>query len=405
VNVLLANKFFYRRAGAETVFFDTLDLLEARGHAVAPFAMRSDRNVATDWSRYFVREREYHGGGLVSRGRDAAASIYSLEARRNLRELLRAFRPDVAHLHNVYHQLTLSIVDELAAAEVPIVLTVHDYKPVCPNYTMFTEGEICDRCLSGAFRHAVIHRCLHDSRAASAVAALEATIARRRRTYDKVGRFVAPSAFLKRALVAGGIDEARVDVVRNPVALPASARGATGPMFLFLGRLTVEKGVRTLLAAATSLQATGARIVVCGEGPLEEEVRAAARRLPAAVEFRGFVSKPEAEALLREARAVLFPSIWNENGPMALLEAAAWGVPSIASDIGGVPELVLDGETGLTVPPGDATALAAAIDRLAADEQLASSLGASARAAAASRHDPGAYLGELLALYGRVGAG
>jgi glycosyltransferase involved in cell wall biosynthesis len=406
VNVLLANKFFYRRGGSETVFFDTLALLEEAGRVVAPFAMHAPENDASEWSRYFVRQRDYRAGSAIARGRDAAASIYSLEAKQQLRALLGAFTPDVAHLHNIYHQLTMSIVDELSARGIPIVMTVHDYKPVCPNYQMFTEGEPCTRCVGDGSRHAVVHRCVDGSRAASTVAALEAMITRRRGSYSKISRFIVPSIFLSDLLIRGGFREDKIDVVPNPVALaPAASSGnEVGGLFCYFGRLTEQKGVHVLLDAAKLVTVPNVRIVVCGSGPLESSVRQAAHARGATVDYRGVVSASEVSDLLRGARGSLLPSVSYENCPMSILEANASGVPVVASSIGGVPELIDDGRTGLLVEPGDAAALAAAIDQLAMSPAGAGRQGADARERVRLRHEPKGYLDAVLDTYRRAGA-
>ena len=144
---------------------------------------------------------------LRERAAHALSSVYSPSARRAMARLLDAHRPDVAHLHNVYHQLTLSIVDELASRRVPIVLTMHDWKIACPAYTLFTEGDVCRRCPTGTVASAVRHRCVKSSVAASAIAAAEAVVARRRGSYEKVQRFIAPSRFAIGVAALAGVSE------------------------------------------------------------------------------------------------------------------------------------------------------------------------------------------------------
>jgi glycosyltransferase involved in cell wall biosynthesis len=404
VNVLLVNKFFHRAAGAETVFFDTLRLLEADGHNVVPFAMAHERNEPSSWSAYFARSRNYVSGPHLTRARDAVASIYSVDARSQLRRLLRVFEPDVAHLHNVYHQLTLSIVDELHAARVPTVLTLHDYKPVCPNYQLLTHDGRCMRCVKGPVVNAVIHRCIKGSVAASAVAAVEASLARVRRLYDKVDRFVAPSAFLRDVLVSGGFAASRIDVVPNPIETVRATSGSSSPRFVYVGRLAPEKGLSTLFDAIALVNTRGISIDVYGGGPLAETLqrRAETERLP--VTLHGTVGADAVAAGLTSARALVLPSIWYENCPMSILEASAVGIPTIATNIGGIPELVQDSVTGLLVAPEDPVALAKSIDSLAADDRLARTLGAAARDGVRLRNSPASYRDAVLATYGAAGA-
>ena len=402
MNVLLVNKFFRRGAGAETVFFDTMALLDRGGHTVVPFAMQHEDNEPTPWSEYFARRRDYLSGSITGRVRDAAASVYSLEARSRLRELLRVFRPDIAHLHNVYHQLTLSVIDELEAAGVPIVLTVHDYKPVCPNYQLLANDGPCTRCIGGAYRHALIHRCVKGSFVASGVAALEAHVNRLRNQYGKIDRLISPSVFLRDVLVEGGYQADRIDVIANPVQPSSSPRSSTtAPTFIYFGRLAPEKGLQTLLDAAALLDGA-ARIVIYGTGPLEDEVRTRVEHEQLPVDVRGFAAQAEIFAALGDMRAALLPARWFENCPMSILEAAACGVPTIGSRIGGIPDLIDDGRTGVLVEPGDPAGLAEAINGLAGNEETARRLGAAARELIAERHDRLRYRDSLLAVYRRA---
>ena len=240
MRVLQVNKFFHPRAGAETAFLQTRDLLRAEGHDVIDFAMRHRDNLPSPYASFFAPERSYEpDGGAIRRTRDAVSSVYSLQARRALARLLDAHRPNVAHLHNVYHQLTLSLVDELAARRIPIVLTLHDWKIVCPAYTLFTEGAPCRRCPSGSVINAIRHRCVKGSTAASALAAGEAAIARRRGTYGKVQRVIAPSRFGIAVAELAGIHPNRVDYVPNflPDAELAGNVPAADHRLLYAGRL------------------------------------------------------------------------------------------------------------------------------------------------------------------------
>jgi glycosyltransferase involved in cell wall biosynthesis len=406
VNILLVNKFFRRGAGAETVVFDTVDLLEAAGHTVVPFAMAHEANEHSSWNAFFSRRRDYWSGPWIARARDGMASIYSLDARRRVTELVRATRPDVAHLHNVYHQLTMSVVDALHAEGVPIVMTVHDYKPVCPNYQLLASDGPCKRCVAGSYINAITRRCINGSRAASVVAAAEASLNRLRGQYAKIDRFIAPSSFARDVLVEGGLPAARIEVVPNPVnAVHALSPGQRMmPTFAYAGRLAPEKGLSTLLDAVALVRRFNVVVDLYGAGPLEAPLRerVASEHLP--VKLHGLVSKQVLKRALSEARAVLLPSIWFENCPMSLLEAGAEGTPAIASAIGGIPEVVLGGETGLLVPPGDARALAGAIDLLAGDAALAEELGRAAWRHVEAHHRPSAYLNQILDVYRRAGA-
>jgi glycosyltransferase involved in cell wall biosynthesis len=405
VKVLLVNKFYWRSAGAEAVLFETQRLLEEAGHEVAVFAMSDPRNEQTRWAPYFAAPRRYDAGG-VRGARDAVASVYSPGARWRLRALLRRFRPDVAHLHNVYHQLTLSVVDELRAHGVPTVMTLHDYKIVCPNYRLLTHDGLCTRCVDGRYYNAVVHRCMQESRAASIVVAVEAYLMRALRQYAKIDLLLSPSRFLGERVACAGYDPARVRIVPNPVEVMPDARRVTAApgtgRFVYLGRLAPEKGVHVLLEAANRLPREVA-VDVVGTGPSAAALARQAEGLPQ-VTFHGHLRKAQVNRLLDAATAAVLPALWYENCPMAILEAAARGVPSVASRLGGIPELIDDGLSGYLVDPGHVATLADVLARLAADPAPAAAAGERARRRVRERHHPALYLAALEDAYSDVGA-
>jgi glycosyltransferase involved in cell wall biosynthesis len=399
--VLLVNKFFFPNAGAETVFFRTRDLLQRHGHDVVDFAMEHPRNLDSPYAGAFAPRRDYGGeGSRLTRVRDAADSIYSVAARRRLRKLLRARRPDIAHLHNIYHQLTLSIVDELASAGIPIILTLHDYKPVCPSYVVYTDGAPCHRCLRGPVVNAIIHKCVKGSLPASAVAAVEAGLARRRGTYHRVDRFIAPSRFMAGVMREGGFDAERISIMPNFLPLEPGTLPAEPPArrhFLFVGRLEEVKGVRLLLEAWRRVPA-GTSLRILGAGPLQGLVEKEAAASPD-VDFLGFQPADLVRRELDSALALLVPSLVEENCPMAILEARERGCAVVGADRGGLPELIEDGADGLLFVPGDAGSLAEKIKSLAIDSARAERLGAIGRHVALDRYSAERHYDALMDVY------
>ena len=398
--LLVGNHWTEGPGGAETMLVLTADLLRAAGHEVVPFAVAEERTLPTP-----VRSSLPVAAGAGSRSRfgEAWAGTWSPRAHRALLRVVDEVRPDVAHVHHVFERLTVSVLDALRRRGVPTVMTLHDYKPVCPNYRLFTDGAPCTRCLSGGYWQVVRHRCLEGSRWRSVAAAADAYASRGRGVYDRVDRFLAPSAFLRDRVVDGGLPADRVEVLPNPVVAAPEPRPARAgpPVVLYASRLVAEKGVHTLLDAAARLPA-GVRVRLAGSGRLEPAVRArvAAEVLP--VDVLGAVPPSRVAAELRAAAVAVLPALWWENCPMAVLEAAAGGVPMVASAVGGVPELVDDGTTGLLVSPGDAAALAGALTRLLSDPAEAERLGRAGWARVRSRHDPGAHVAALQEVYRRV---
>jgi glycosyltransferase involved in cell wall biosynthesis len=324
-----------------------------------------------------------------------------VEARRSLKRLLQARKPDVAHLHNVYHQLTLSIVDELRAQNIPIVLTLHDYKPVCPSYVVYTKGEVCHRCVGSHPGHAIVHRCIKGSRAASAIAVIEAGIVASRRSYGNIDAFISPSQHLAGVMASGGLNAARIHVIPNFVAdeqfrAEESVVQSGSPMVVFVGRLEDVKGIHTLLEAARLLR-SNAEVVIVGGGPLEAAVEAAAE--DGAVRYEGRKDWPDVAAFMDNARAVLVPSLWEENCPMVTLEAGARHCSVIGSDRGGLRDLVRHDVDGILFPTGDAAALAQAIDRVCEDGVFASRLGRARYTRTLEHNTANAHLPTLMMVY------
>lgn len=407
MKVLLVNKFFYPRAGAETAFFHTRDLLRDHGHYVIDFGMQDVQNVPSEQSEFFAPSRSYMGDGNgLRRFFDAGTAIYSLSARRALSRLLDSERPDVAHLHNIYHQLTLSVVDELHRRHIPIVQTLHDWKIACPSYTLFTDGAPCRRCVDATVLSAIKHRCIKGSASASAIAATEAAVAHRRGTYHRIDRYIAPSAFARSVALAAGMPSPRVDIL--PYLMPDGELGVEGnkglrdPVFFHGGRLDETKGVRQLLAAFDRVRAP-ARLQIAGWGSLQAEVESAAARNPR-IEFLGTLSREGVLTALDQSRALLLPSVWEDNCPLVMLEAQARSTPAIVSNRGGLPEFVVEGEHGFVIDPEDIGAFAARIEILAADPSLAADMGARGRQRLMAEHRSDSHYDGLLAIYDQARA-
>jgi glycosyltransferase involved in cell wall biosynthesis len=397
--LLVGNHWTEGPGGAETMLVLTADLLRAAGHEVVPFAVAEGGTLPTP-----VRDRlpAAAGSGARTRFGQAWAGAWSPRAYRALARVVEEFRPDVAHVHHVFERLTTSVLDALRHCGVPTVMTLHDYKPVCPNYRLYTGDAPCTRCLSGRYLEVVRHRCLEGARWRSVAAAAEAYAARTRRLYQRVDRFLAPSAFLRDRVVEGGLPGDRIAVLPNPVVAAPEPREARAepPVVVYASRLVAEKGVDRLLDAAALLPA-GVRVRLIGSGRLERQVwaRVAAEGLP--VDVLGPLPQAEVAAHLRAAATAVLPALWWENCPMAVLEAAAQGVPVVASAVGGIPELVDDG-AGLLVPPGDVAALAGALTRLVERPDDAARMGRAAWAGARQRHDPHAHVAGLLRTYEEI---
>ncbi|ROT28135.1 glycosyltransferase [Micromonospora sp. HM5-17] len=411
MRVLHVNKFLYRRGGAEGYLFDLAALQRAAGDTVAYFGMAHPENEPSlAYARHFPPrvDLEPPPPGLGARVAATARMIWSPASRRGLARVIDEFRPDVVHLHNIYHQLSPSILAAARAAGVPCVLTLHDYKLACPSYQLLDRGRPCLACVEGGPLWAMRRRCKDGSFSRSAVLAVESWLHRTFQAYDPVRVFVSPSRFLADILRRAGVYPDRLRVVNHfvdsdAVAAPAATPGRPGGV-VFAGRLAPEKGVDVLIEAAAALPA-GVPVDIAGDGPARPALEAlAARRAPGRVRFHGRLDKPTLHTLLRSAAVAAVPSRWHENQPMAVLEAFACGIPVVTTDLGGLPELVEPGVDGEIVPADAPAPLAAALRGILADPARARRMGRAARAKVARDFAPATHLARIRALYAEAAA-
>jgi glycosyltransferase involved in cell wall biosynthesis len=397
--LLLGNKFWFPKGGVETYLFELIEELPALGWDVVPFAMTHARNLPCDYSAYFVDEADYHAPQpWPAKIRMAARMLYSRHAASRLEALLDAHPPDLAHLHNIYHQLSPAILPLLAGRGIPVVMTLHDLKLACPNYKMRTGGEICERCVGGKYHHAVLHRCVQDSVVASALCAVELFAHRWSGLYvNNVDRFVAPSRFYVQKMIEAGLPASKLVCIPSFTHVDRYTPSYGGDYVVYIGRLSDEKGLPTLVEAARGFQG---RLLIVGEGPL----RGPLERMVAAdgldnIEVLGPKWGAELVDLVRGATFSVIPSEWYENSPRSCIESFACGTPVIGANIGGIPEMVDDGETGLLFEPFSAVDLREKMEYLRARPALVAAMGRAARAKAESEYSPERHLGRLLAVY------
>lgn len=406
VRVLQVNKFYDPRGGTERVLYDLEDGLREAGHEVGVFACAHPANRRSEGPIWLVDERDYAHPGLGDRVRHAVGTLYDLPARRQFATALDEFAPDVVHLHNIYHQLSPSILDELFERGLPAVMTVHDYKLVCPVYRLYRDGVVCEECVGRRWTPGVVrHRCSRGSLGESALLAVESTLHRWRRSYERaIATFIAPSEFMARVLREGSIAADRIEVCRNaPRQVPAAAdprSRAEQPTLLYAGRLSEEKGVDLAIAGAREYPEV--RLRIAGAGPLDAELRSRASGL-ANVEFLGHLGAGALERERALAWATLVPSRWYENAPLSVIESWWAARPVIGADHGGLSEMLAGGDAGWSVTPSDPAAWIAAFGRVAGARDELGRLGVEARTRAAREHAFGDFLSRTLELYHRAG--
>ncbi len=374
----------------------------AGGHEVEVWGMQHDENdsplTLEDTFAPFVELEPPPGG--VSALRASARMVWSRSSRRNFETALRRFRPDVVHCHNIYHQLSPSILASVRELGLPCVMTLHDYKLACPSYQMLDHGRLCQLCVTGGTWHAAKQRCKSDSFVASSLLAVESGVHRATAAYAPVDVFISPSRFLAEVISRSGVSADRLRVVSHFVDLDDVPQSkGMGTRIVFAGRLSAEKGVDTLIEAMASLPAD-VHLDIAGDGPVRAQLeRQAADLAPGRVNFHGRLATSALRPLVANALASVVPSRWYENQPLSILESFAAAVPVVATDLGGMPELVRAEVDGLVVPHDDPSALARALLRLMDDRAWAHRLGVTARARLEEEFSASAHLAAISEVY------
>lgn len=351
--VLNISQNYYIKGGSDNYFFSLSKLLEARGHAVIPFAAKSPLNVSTRWESYFPDDVDFNHPGIG----DVLRFIYNRQAGQGVGHILKSHKVDIAHLHIYYGKLTSSIISPLTRADIPVVQTLHEYRHVCPVSSLYSQGNICEACKGRDFYHAVLKRCNRGKLSRSLLSAVESYISRGMGSVSKIDHFIAVSDFLRDKVIELGMPVDRITTVHNFIdssdIVPSLVKGR---YFLFFGRLEKIKGIFTLLAAAARIRDIPLLIVGDGEARPAVESYIEKHSLDH-VKLTGFKKGPELVELIKNSLCTITPSECYETFGLALIESFACGRPVIASRIGGMAEVVSEGTDGFLVPPGDADAL------------------------------------------------
>jgi glycosyltransferase involved in cell wall biosynthesis len=381
--VLHVNKFLYRRGGAEGYMQDVADLQVSAGQTVEFFGMQHDENEPRRYQDYFPPQVDFDRlpDSSIKRVATFGRMLWSRDAEKGMAEVIDQFQPDIVHLHNIYHQLSPSILRPVARAAIPVVMTVHDYKLICPSYQLLDHGRICEACVGRHFHHAPLKRCKDGSFTASMSAAIELAVHTKFGAYEPVTRFVCPSRFLRQKLAQGNVYPDRLRWVPHFVdAAGVAVKQRPGGGVVVAGRLAAEKGVDVVIRAIAAIEPMVA-LEVAGDGPERDALeRLAGVVAPGRVRFHGRLGKADLHRLIRDSAVVAVPSRWYENQPMIVLEAFACGVPVIGTNLGGIPELIDPGVDGELAPADDVAGWVAALESVLGDPQRAFAMGQAARA-------------------------
>lgn len=353
MRILLSNKFYYRRGGDCIYMLNLEQLLKAHGHEVAVFAMDYPENENTSWKKYFPQN--------MSKLMAFTRPFGSREVRNKFGKLLDDFRPDVVHLNNIHTQLSPVIAELAHGRGIRTVWTLHDYKLLCPRYDCLRNGkEICELCFNGDKTPCKTYRCMKGSRLASEIGYREAMTWNRKRLEECTDLFVCPSRFMAEKMAQGGFSKDKLKVLCNFIDIEKCRKDdyAKDDYYCYVGRLSHEKGVGTLVEAAARLPY---KLKIIGGGPLSEELRIKSEELKGNVEFLGFRQWDDIKDIVGKAKFTVIPSEWYENNPLSVIEAECLGTPVLGARIGGIPELIDEDMNGMTFESGNADDLAGKI--------------------------------------------
>ena len=400
MRILYCNKYNYPFSGTEVYLFELMELMREQGHQVALFSMTDPRGEPTPYDQHFVPHMDFKAeSGWWRKSWQAGHAIYSWEARRRIRAMIEDFRPEVAHVRNIYHHLSPSILWELKAQGVPVLYHLNDFKLLCPSYNLVAQGEACEACKGGEFWHAMKVQC-YPGRGAQMTLAAEAYVHRWLGTYDKcVDRFLAPSRFVRDKFVEHGWDGSKFEVLQHFQEIHSlrESKSVDRPL-LYFGRLSAEKGIDDLLRSMQKVP--NMQLIIAGDGPQRLELQELAVTLGLSnVEFVGQVGRAERDSLIAGSRFTVLPSHAYETLGKTILESYAEGRAVVASDMGSRRELVHQGETGLLYRTGDVTQLAEAIQLLGSRPDLAEKMGRAGWEKVRQGHAPREHYQKLLGVY------
>lgn len=340
MRILLSNKFYYRRGGDCIYTLNLEQLLKQHGHKVAVFAMNYPENIETLWSKYFPSS--------MSKLMAFTRPFGSKEVRTKFNKLLDNFQPDVVHLNNIHTQLSPVMAELAHKRGIKVVWTLHDYKLLCPRYDCLRNGtEICELCFNDDKSYCKTYKCMKGSTLASLIGYKEAITWNRERLEGCTDVFICPSHFMAEKMAQGRFNKKKLVTLCNFIDVEKCKKDeySKDDYYCYVGRLSHEKGVNTLIEAAKQLPY---KLVVIGDGPLSDELKSKAKGSKGKIEFVGYKQWNEIKNIVSKARFTVIPSEWYENNPLSVIEAQCLGTPVLGANIGGIPELIDNGVTGMT---------------------------------------------------------
>ncbi|MDD3607519.1 MAG: glycosyltransferase [Candidatus Moranbacteria bacterium] len=366
MRILQINKFLYPRGGADKHFLDVVELLQERGHRVAVFSMKHQKNFESRWQKYFLSYVGYNreDSNFWEKIKGVGRMFYSFEANKKINQLLDDFDPEIVHIHNIYHQLSPCILFEIKKRNIPVVMTVHDYKLVNPNHSLFLNGKFYNRCREGKFYQCFLDKCVKDSYLKSLLATLESYWHKWLGTYEKnIDLYVAPSVFVRKILIERGINPGKIIVMAHFSENNKISAGNKKPKArhaLYFGRISKEKGVDMLIDIFNELKIP-LYLVGAIEGNFE-------MRKSKFIKHLGFMEQAELKKEIAAADLVVSGSRLPETFGLVALEALSLGRPFVGFNSGAFSQIVENEKEGFICK--DRQEFTESVKRIWEDEEL-----------------------------------
>lgn len=392
--------------------FNIKKMLEENGHEVIPFSIHSNKNVDTPYSKYFVEPIGSRDAVYFNEVKKTpksvwqmfSRSVYSVEVKNAIQREIKAEKPDLVYIIHFVNKLSPSVITGAKELGIPVVLRLSDYFLLCPRFDFMYQKKVCEECLTKGYKSCIQKKCVQGSKAASLIRVFSMKVHSLLKVYDKVDAFITPSEFLKKKLVANGFPEGKIYCIPTFTTSKSTVgKPQIGTYGLYFGRVTEEKGVETAIKAYEKMPEKQLKIM--GDDTTDEGIRLkeyVRQKGLSNVEFLGFKGGTELEEVIKGAKFTLIPSIWYDNLPNTALESFQYSKPVIASNIGSLPELIIDGYNGYLFEPGDSEDLRKKVEKIDSDEETLQRLGKNSRSRLEDRFAPLTHYDSLMNVMKKV---
>jgi len=408
MKILLINKHLYPSGGDFTYLNSLGKLLKEKNHEILFWGMSDPRNEIVENNNFFVDSINYDELNKKKSIRNSikviTKSIYSREASFKLKEMLSKFNPDIVHMNNIHSHLTPSIINAIRSFSIPIVWTLHDYELICPSIHFLSNGKVCEKCKIKKYYQCTINKCKKDSLRASFVTTIKSYFHSFLNIENNIDRFIAPSKFIKSKFNEFGWSENKIIFIRNflsdiPHELPE--KNSNADFILYFGGLADWKGLDTLIESAIINR--NIDIIIAGTGPYEQTIKSYINDNKLFnVKLVGLLNKVELNNYISKSRFIIVPSKWYENCPYSIMETMSMGTAVVGANIGGIPEMVIDGHTGLLFEPGNVKDLSEKISYLYNNKMLAKKMGINSFNYAKKYLNKNKYYEQLIDVYDKL---